>query len=100
MDKNNAQTVIKIETKGFGFHFLHQLLVGSCNHTYVNVNVLIDTYTCYFAFLEDSQHFCLCAETHIAYFVQKQGASISLFKFSYSLLDGRSKGSFFVSKQF
>src|SRR6187401_2010912 len=92
--------MIEIKTKTLLLYFFQQVFICSCYNPNIHIYIFIGSYPGYLSFLQCPQNFCLRIQTHIAYFIEKQGAAICLLKFSNSLFDSRSKRTFFMPKQF
>src|SRR5690554_3979541 len=79
---------------------LGKVHIGGGNKTYIYFLFLVATYLGYLPVLEYCEEFGLGSRRDIAYFIQKQGALVCLFKTASTVHAGIGKSSLGVAKQF
>ena len=81
-------------------NFFFELFVGGGHHAHFDFYFFFAAHPRNAFFLQHAQHFGLRRQTHIADFVQKQGAAVGLFKAAFALFNRRGKRAFLVAEQF
>src|SRR5262245_46867535 len=95
----DAQSIVEVTAKLVHRSQLLQVVVGGCDETEVCLDGLIAAHPFKPLFLQDAQDLGLGQGSHIADFVQEQGASGTLLELADPLAIRSRKGSFLVAEQ-
>ena len=77
-----------------------EVQVGGGNHPHVGLFNLRGTYLDIFSILKHAQEHGLRFLRQLAYFVQEEGAAVSLFEIAFSACDRAGERTFFVAEEF
>ena len=99
-DDDDAETVVEVFAEIPLGDLLAQVLVGGCDHPYVDVDVLVASHAADLVLLEGAQYFGLGRERHVADLVHEERTARGLFELALALFDGRGEGAAFVAEEF
>ena len=93
-----VQAIKKVFAKKASGNLLLQLLICRGDHAYVDGCGVSGSHALEPLLLEDSKHFGLRAQAHIAHFIQEQRAIIGLLEFADLVFAGAGEAAFHVAK--
>src|SRR5581483_583725 len=94
-----VQPVKKVFSKIAGSNPTFQIAVSGSHDAHVDMKSLTTAETFEAAFLQETQHFGLCIQVHVADFVEKEGPAMSLLELAQASFFRSCKGSSFVAEQ-